>query len=224
MTAGSLPTVTGVVLAAGAGRRLGRPKADVELGGQRLVDRAVRTLLDGGCAEVLAVLRPEQAGAAGARTVVNPDPDRGMGSSLRCALTELAGDPRSQACVVLLADLVGVRAAEVAAVIRRHRDGASIVAVRRAGQRSHPVLVSRQFYPEFAAAAVGDQGGRDFFARRRADTSFLDYPEPISDIDTADDLRRALAEQLPPDQLPDQLPSERLSSDQAPPGQPGSAS
>jgi nicotine blue oxidoreductase len=193
MTAGSLPAVNGIVLAAGAGSRLGRPKADVELGGQRLVDRAVATLRAGGCAEVLAVLRPEQAGAAGARTVVNPDPDRGMGSSLRCALAELAADPRSAACVVLLADLVGVRPAEVAAVIERHRAGAAIVAVRRAGQRSHPVLVSRRWYLEFAAAAVGDQGGRDFFARRLADTSFLDYPDPISDIDTAEDLSRALA-------------------------------
>lgn len=193
MTAESLPVVTGVVLAAGAGRRLGRPKADVELGGQRLVDRAVATLRAGGCAEVLAVLRPGQAAAAGARTLVNPEPDRGMGSSLRCALTELAADPRSQACVVLLVDLVGVRPAEVAAVIERHRAGAQLVAVRRAGQRSHPVLVSRRWYSEFAAAAAGDQGGRHFFTRRLADTSFLDYPDPVEEIDTAEDLRRALA-------------------------------
>lgn len=197
MTAGPLSAVTGVVLAAGAGRRLGRPKADVELGGQRLVERAVATLRDGGCAEVLAVLRPEQSGVAGARTVTNPDPDRGMGSSLRCALAELACDQQSHACVVLLVDLVGVRPAEVAAVIERHRAGASIVAVRRAGQRSHPVLVSRRWYHELAAAAVGDQGGRDFFARRVADTSFLDYSDPLDDIDTADDLRRALAAQPP---------------------------
>ncbi|MEO6501266.1 MAG: NTP transferase domain-containing protein [Jatrophihabitantaceae bacterium] len=193
MRPGSLPVVTGVVLAAGAGRRLGRPKADVEFGGRRLVDRAAATLRAGGCAEVLAVLRSEQAPAAGARTVVNPDPDRGMGSSLRCALAELAADPRSEACVVLLVDLVDVRPAEVAAVIERHRAGAAIVAVRRAGQRSHPVLVSRRWYSEFAAAAVGDQGGRDFFTRRLGDTSFLDYPDPIGDIDTADDLSRAEA-------------------------------
>jgi len=189
--------VSGIVLAAGAGRRLGRPKADLLVGGQRLVDRAVDTLRAGGCAEVLAVLRSEQAAAKNARTVVNPEPDRGMGSSLRCALAELASDPRSAACVVLLVDLVDVHPAEVAAVIERHRAGAAIVAVRRAGQRSHPVLVSRQWYAEFAAAAEGDQGGRDFFARRLRDTSFVDYPDPITDIDTTEDLRRALADQPP---------------------------
>ena len=186
-------SVIGIVLAAGAGRRLGRPKADVVLGGRRLVDRAVATLLDGGCTEVLAVLRPGQAPASGARTVVNPEPDSGMGSSLRCALAE-AGE--SDACVVLLADLVGVRPAEVAEVIARHRAGAEIVAVRRAGQRSHPVLVGRRWYAEFAAAAVGahpDHGGRAFFDRHADETSFLDYPDPLADIDTPEDLRRAVA-------------------------------
>jgi CTP:molybdopterin cytidylyltransferase MocA len=190
--------ITGIVLAAGAGRRLGRPKADVVLGGQRLVDRAVATLLSGGCAEVLAVLRPDQAAAADARTVVNSEPDRGMGSSLCCALAELR--PDSGACVVLLVDLVGVRPDEVAAVIERHRAGAEIVAVRRSGRRSHPVLVGRPWYAELAAAAVGDQGGRDFFDRHANDTSFVDYPDPISDIDTAEDLSRAIAAEPPPGQ------------------------
>ena len=40
--------VAGLVLAAGAGRRFGRPKALVELDGERLVDRAVRVLETGG--------------------------------------------------------------------------------------------------------------------------------------------------------------------------------
>lgn len=183
-------SVIGIVLAAGAGRRLGRPKADVLLGGRRLVDRAVAVLRDGGCTEVLAVLRPGQAPASGARTVINYEPDSGMGSSLRCAL---AGVGESDACMVLLADLVGVRPAEVAEAIARFRAGAGIVAVRRAGQRSHPVLVARRWYPEFAAAAVGDQGGRAFFDRHADETSFLDYPEPLADIDTPDDLIRARA-------------------------------
>jgi CTP:molybdopterin cytidylyltransferase MocA len=191
--AGSLPAVTGIVLAAGAGRRLGRPKADVLLGGRRLVDRAVATLLAGGCTDVLAVLRRDQHGAPGARTVVNPEPDRGMGSSLRCALAVLQNEPGSQACLVLLADLVAVQPSEVAAVIQRYRAGAGIVAVRRAGRRSHPVLVSRRWYSDFAGAATGDQGGRDFFARQLADTEFLDYPDPIDDIDTPEDLARAVA-------------------------------
>lgn len=181
--------LTGIVLAAGAGRRLGRPKAELVVAGRRLLDRAIDTLVAGGCDQVIAVVRSDRLVAAGARLVVNPDPDSGLGSSLRCALAAL--DPDCSACVLLLVDLPGIRPAEVAAVIRAHRAGAELVAVRRAGARSHPVLVARRWLPELAAAAAGDQGGRAFFAGHLEDTTFLDYPDPISDIDTVDDLRTA---------------------------------
>ncbi|MCG5440355.1 NTP transferase domain-containing protein, partial [Micromonospora foliorum] len=46
----------GLLLAAGAGRRFGRPKALVELDGEPLVRRAIRLLGDGGCAPVHVVL------------------------------------------------------------------------------------------------------------------------------------------------------------------------
>jgi molybdopterin-guanine dinucleotide biosynthesis protein A len=47
----------GCVLAGGAGRRFGRPKADVRLGGQTLVERAVDALLPR-CGRVVVVSRP----------------------------------------------------------------------------------------------------------------------------------------------------------------------
>ncbi len=181
--------ITGLVLAAGAGRRLGQPKAELLLGGQRLVDRAIGILTEGGCDEVLAVLRSAQVEVTGARAVLNPNPDQGMGSSLRCGLA--ATGEASTACVVLLVDLPMVRPVEVAATIQAHRDGADLVAVRRAGSRSHPVLVARRWYADFAAAAAGDRGGRRFFAEHAGQTVFLDYPEPIWDIDTPQDLRLA---------------------------------
>ena len=51
--------------------RLGAPKAEVVLGGQRLVDRAVFTLRAGGCDEVLAVVRSDAVSVDGARAIVN---------------------------------------------------------------------------------------------------------------------------------------------------------
>ena len=47
--------VAGVLLAAGAGSRLGRPKALVELGGVRLVDRGIWLLRAGGAAPLVVV-------------------------------------------------------------------------------------------------------------------------------------------------------------------------
>ena len=47
--------VSGLLLAAGAGRRFGGPKALVQDGQGPWLHRAVRALLDGGCVDVLVV-------------------------------------------------------------------------------------------------------------------------------------------------------------------------
>lgn len=183
--------IVGLVLAAGAGRRLGRPKAEVVLGGVRLVDRAVRTLLDGGCEQVVAVVRAEGITAEGAHTVVNPAADDGMGSSLQAGLAALPED--TEAVVVTLVDLPDITPGEVRALIGWYRNGASILAVRRAGTRSHPVLIARRWFTAFAAAAHDDQGGRAFFSGHWDDVDYLDLPDPIADIDTPEDLAAAEA-------------------------------
>ena len=61
----------GVVLAAGSGRRFGEPKAPVVVEGERLVDRAVRVLRQGGCSRVLVVLGAWVGPVAGAEVIVN---------------------------------------------------------------------------------------------------------------------------------------------------------
>ncbi|HTZ42625.1 MAG TPA: nucleotidyltransferase family protein [Jatrophihabitans sp.] len=181
--------IAGLVLAAGAGRRLGSPKAEILLGGIRLVDRAVYTLRAGGCDEVFAVVRSGEVTVPGATAVPNPDADSGMASSLRAGLAALAEE--TEAVVVTLVDLPDVRPAEVSAMLGWYRNGASIVAVRRGGMRSHPVLVSRRWLRLFAEAAQADEGARRFFAQHYDEVDFLDFPEPISDIDTPEDLRAA---------------------------------
>ena len=47
--------VAGILLAAGEGSRLGRPKAMIELGGQSLVRRGIALLRDGGADPVIVV-------------------------------------------------------------------------------------------------------------------------------------------------------------------------
>lgn len=181
--------ITGIVLAAGAGTRLGQPKAEVTVGGQRLLDRAVGTLRAGGCDEVLAVVRAETVTASGARTVVNPLADTGMGSSVRAGLAAL--DPDTECIVITLVDLPDVRPDDIRAAIGWYRNGASVIVTRRAGERSHPVLISRRWFRLFGEAAEGDQGGRRFFAQHYEDIDFIDHNAPVVDIDTPADLAAA---------------------------------
>jgi nicotine blue oxidoreductase len=181
--------IAGLVLAAGAGRRLGRPKAEVMLGGIRLIDRSVQTLLAGGCEQVIAVVREPSVVVPGALTLVNSAGGDGMGSSLRTGMAALPDD--TEVVVVTLVDLPDISPAEVSAMITWYRNGASIIAARRAGRRSHPVLIARRWFTDFTTAAHDDQGGRAFFAAHLDDVDFMDTPHPISDIDTPEDLAAA---------------------------------
>jgi CTP:molybdopterin cytidylyltransferase MocA len=154
-------SVAGLLLAAGAGRRFGRPKALVAFEGEPLVARGVRLLRDGGCDPVVVVLG---AAAADVRpllpqdvtSVVAPDWDTGMGASLRAGLAALE-PTRASACVVALVDQPRIGAEAV----RRLRTARGAAAVATYGGRPrNPVLLAREVWQEVAQLAVRDAGAR----------------------------------------------------------------
>ncbi|MDT7694015.1 MAG: hypothetical protein QOI75_3382, partial [Pseudonocardiales bacterium] len=85
----------GLLLAGGAGRRMGRPKALVELAGRPLLLRALDALRGGGCTPLVVVLgaaadQVAELVPADVRAVVAADWAEGMGASLRAGLDALA--------------------------------------------------------------------------------------------------------------------------------------
>ena len=183
--------VAGVLLAAGAGSRFGRPKALVELGGQTLAERGAGLLRAGGADPVLIVAGAAPVELDGVRTVPNPDWRTGMGSSLRAALRALA-DSEAGAAVIALADqpLVGPEA--VARLIAAYLAGATVAVAAYDGKPRNPVLLARPHWPEVIETATGDQGARAFL-RAHPDLATLvecgDTGRP-DDIDTPADLER----------------------------------
>lgn len=161
--------VAGLLLAAGAGRRFGGPKALAVLDGEPLVVRALRVLADAGCSPVRVVLG---ASAADVHALL-PDPasavfaeewESGMGASLRAGLTAVAATG-AEAAVVHLVDLPGVGAD----VIRRVAEGAGPDTVARAayhGVPGHPVVLGQRWWVEISVSASGDKGARDWLRER----------------------------------------------------------
>lgn len=178
--------IAGLVLAAGAGSRLGQPKAPLVVRGERLVDRAVRLLREGGCHEIFVVLGAWQGEVPGARVVINGDWASGMGSSLRAGLEVLTDDERFSAAVVTLVDLPGLSAAAVRAVVAE--PGELVVATYEA-KPGHPLKLGRAHWPGIMATLVGDAGARDYL-RNQADVVSLELSEVghNADVDTPADL------------------------------------
>ncbi|HWH28532.1 MAG TPA: nucleotidyltransferase family protein [Mycobacteriales bacterium] len=181
-------TVAGLLLAAGAGRRFGGPKALVELDGELLVRRGVRLLRDGGCDPVLVVL----GAAAGdvrphvrdADVVVAHDWAEGMGASLRAGLAALA-DTAATACVVALVDQPLVQPGAVRALART--DGPAAVATYD-GQPRNPVLLSREVWADVAATASGDTGARGWLRAHPEQVTHVPCDGSAFDVDTPADL------------------------------------
>lgn len=188
--------VAGVLLAAGPGSRLGRPKALVRFGSSLLVERGHDMLSTAGCEPVVVVLGAAAdevlsvAELDGAQVRINPDWATGMGSSLRVALAAL--DSSVPAAVIALADQPLVGPAAVRRLVAAWREGAVAAVAIYGGAPRNPVLLDRGTWPEVTRTAVGDVGAREFLrdhpdlVRRVAcdDTGFPD------DLDTADDLTR----------------------------------
>lgn len=177
--------VSGLLLAAGAGRRLGAPKAQVVVNGERLLERGLAVLRSSGCCELVAVLRAAEQ-LPGVTTVVNPDPDRGMGSSLQIGLAACTGD----IAVVLLVDTPGVSAADVAAVTAAVVAGAPVAIADFAGHRAPPVAFRRELWSTVAELAEGDQGARGFLRAHPELVTAVPCSGDPADIDTPDDLAR----------------------------------
>jgi len=181
------PAVAGLLLAAGAGRRYGMPKALVRHGGGLLVDHAIATLLGGGCDPVTVVLgaaAEEVRGLAdldAATVVVNPGWTTGMGSSLRVGLDALA-ITAAQAVIVLLVDTPGVTPAAVARVAALATPDTLAVATYQ-DERGHPVLLGRNHWTAAAELAVGDVGARKYLRQHPAIEVPCDDIAEGSDID-----------------------------------------
>jgi CTP:molybdopterin cytidylyltransferase MocA len=182
-------TAAGLVLAAGEGRRFGRPKALIELAGERLVDRAVRVLHHGGCDLVVAVLGAAVVEVPEADLiVVNEDWSSGMASSLRAGLA--VQPPGVGAVVVLLVDQPGISDAAVRRLLAACAAGATVAVATYGGQRRHPVLLASLHWEEVSRLAVGDVGARPFLAAHPdlvVEVPCDDVASP-ADVDTVDDL------------------------------------
>jgi CTP:molybdopterin cytidylyltransferase MocA len=173
--------VGGVVLAAGAGTRYGKPK--VLAGDGQWLRSAVSALSGGGCDDVVVVLGAAIVEVpAPARPVVAPDWAEGMSASLRAGIGALESGTAAYA-VLITVDTPDIGADVVRRVLAAARASSSGLARAGYGHRpGHPVVIARRHWPDLAASAVGDQGARAFL-RERADVTRVDCADLATGAD-----------------------------------------
>ena len=176
----------GLILAAGSGSRMGKPKATVEIDGKRLIDRAVSNFNEAGINTVYVVLGAWQGNVPNAKVVFNPDWESGMGSSLKVGLEAISQNPENTAVVISLVDLPGMTPTAIRMVTESSND---IVMGEFQGKPGHPVKFTRKHWQAVIDTAEGDLGARNFL-KGRDDVVYIELGTVASgtDLDTPEDL------------------------------------
>jgi len=186
------------VTAAGSAERFGGKKLLTPIDGEPLLDHTIDALLEGGVAEVIVVVgrdaRAELERDVNAmldprvRAVENPDPSRGMFSSIQEGVAQAQGD----AILVMPGDMPFVSPETVRAVIAAYEKKAAIISPRYRGKRGHPVALPSSLRDEIRAA---DSRGTlhdviHAHTDMRVDVD-KDDPGLVRDVDRPEDLTRS---------------------------------
>jgi molybdenum cofactor cytidylyltransferase len=181
-------SIPGLVLAAGASLRMGRPKALLPLGasGQPFARVICDTLTTAGVAPIVVVTRSELRDQlarvlADVMLVVNPGPDRGQLSSLLAGLDAL---DNPEAALVTLVDLPLVQTATVASLLAAwHETHAPLVRPLPQGRHpGHPVIFGALLLEALRSADL-DLGAKPVVHRFLADAVSV----PVDDRGTLED-------------------------------------
>jgi molybdenum cofactor cytidylyltransferase len=186
----------GVLLAAGASRRMGSNKMLLQIEGETLLRRAARRALAAGLSPVVVVIgheaeraRAELAGLA-CDVVVNPDFTGPTSGSLHKGLERLG--PHVEAAVVILADMVLVSDLMLAELVARAGETAAPLVVSRYGDVTAPPLLFRRALFGELMEWTGEGCGKAVVQRHRDEALFLDWPAAVlTDVDTPEDFKVA---------------------------------
>jgi CTP:molybdopterin cytidylyltransferase MocA/SAM-dependent methyltransferase len=155
--------IDALILAAGAGSRFGGGKLSATLAGRPVLQHVLDAVRAAGVESTLVVLGPDAAELEGvidwgvARRVVNPDPSRGLSSSLAVGIAALGEDV--DAALIVLGDQPLLSPAVIQALIGTPptAERPIVVPVYPADGGRNPVLLGRTAFA-LVADARGDRG------------------------------------------------------------------
>jgi len=186
--------VTAIVLAAGAGSRFGGDKLLANLEGRPILGRVLDALEMAGIEDTIVVIPPGdslEAALAGseARPVVNPDPRRGLSSSLQVGwAAAMTAAPSPDLVIVALGDQPLLDPAVITALLQAPADpDRPVVEALHADGSRNPVRLEPAAAP-VVAQAHGDRGLGPLLDANPGLVRTIHFATPNPDVDRRADL------------------------------------
>lgn len=182
--------VSAIILAAGRSARLGQPKQLVEINGEPLLRRTVRTVLTSQCARVVVVTGFQNAEIASVvddlpvEIVHNSQWSEGIASSIRAGIEAARSD---EAAIITPCDLPLLTATHLDEIIGHFKNGRDLIASRWDEVCGPPALFAPRFYAELQNLK-GDAGARVLLQKHAVFLQSVAFPQGHFDLDTPDDV------------------------------------
>jgi CTP:molybdopterin cytidylyltransferase MocA len=182
-------SIAGIILSGGASRRMGTPKALLQFQNETFLDRLIR-VFSAVCDPIIVVVGEHadriQSGVARSRDVlfaVNPDPERGMLSSLQCGLALVPAG--AEAAMFLPVDHPHIEVSTLQTLAARfHADRAPVTVPTYAGEHGHPVCIARQLIAELLTLPP-EAKASDVIHRHVSKTLYIEVADSavVTDVD-----------------------------------------
>ena len=193
----NLKRVAGVLLAAGASSRMGKTKQLLPFGEKTLIERVLVEALNSELDKVVLVLGYQAVEIKKIINPVSPQPKltiienrqfkQGISSSIIAGLSEI--ENTHDHVMILLGDMPFIHRDLINLLIRRYlQSGLLIAAIKGQDRPAHPMIFSRQLYPELMILR-GDVGARSLFTKYSEKVCLIEPEGPYDakDIDTPED-------------------------------------
>jgi molybdenum cofactor cytidylyltransferase len=189
--------IAGLILAAGASRRMGHDKALLTYRGRTFLETIIANLAAAGIGNITVVLGYHAESIQRAvrltnvRVVINPEYLRGQTSSLQLGMAAVAANS-PDAILLCLVDHPAISADVIVKLTKRFESTrAPVVIPTYEGQRGHPIVIGQGLFPELLALSP-DEPANTVVRKYRDATQFVEVADPgiLLDVDDPETYKR----------------------------------
>jgi len=183
-----------IVLAAGKSTRMKENKLLLEVDGETLIGRVVKTAKESSANEIVVVLGyeaakiKEQLAKLDCKLVVNNNYVRGQSESVKVGLAAISNNV--EAVMILPADVALIDSQSINRVIEEYRRSRNKIVIASHQQQSgHPILIDKTLFPEVSEIGEDTQGLKAMINRHRAEIKYVEVGTEtvLVDIDTKEE-------------------------------------
>ncbi|MBI1769154.1 MAG: nucleotidyltransferase family protein [Bacteroidetes bacterium] len=183
-----------IVLAAGSSTRMGQSKQLLKIDDETLIHKTVRTSIDAGGNGTIVVLGADherikdELNDFSIDLIVNPEWEKGMGSSLKCGLTYAMNFFLDvEAVMILVCDQPLLNSIHLKKIIEEHyKTKSPIVASFYSERKGVPALFHKSTF-EKLLTVEDRQGAKRIIEENPTLVKSIDFPEGVVDLDTPED-------------------------------------